>query len=136
MEKFGIFWKNLIFSCSFACTFQTCGFMIMFQIFTMQTVETELVYLLSEPDTFADFTYLGSLSTQNGNVVAITVFLAWVKVFKYLSFNRTMMQLTGTLKKAGKDMAGFIVIIFIAFFSYALFGMILFGPDVSLLFNK
>ena len=128
-----------------------CGIMIMFSAFTTQTVEGELIDLLSEPDKFLDFTYLGFLSTQYGNVVAITVFLVWIKLFKYLTFNKTMIQLTKTLSRVeksqsiiegdeskkklsfqcAKDMAGFGVMFFIAFFSYALLGLVLFGPDVS-----
>ena len=76
-----------------------CGFMILFHIFTTQTVEEELINLLSKPDEFADFTFLGFLTTQNGNVVAITVFLGWIKIFKYLTFNKTMTQLTKTLSR-------------------------------------
>ena len=76
-----------------------CGVLIMFNAFTTQTVETELVNLLSEPDKFADFTHLGSLTTQNGIITALAVFLAWIKLFKYLSFNKTMLQLTKTLSR-------------------------------------
>jgi polycystin 2 len=75
------------------------GGVIMFNAFVTQKVENELVHLLGSPDEFADFTYLGHLSTQNANVTAIAVFLAWTKLFKYLSFNKTMNQLTETLKR-------------------------------------
>ena len=71
----------------------------MFNAFVAETVEGELVNLLSEPDKYADFTYLGFLTTQNGNVTAIAVFLAWIKLFKYLTFNKTMKQLTRTLSR-------------------------------------
>ena len=33
---------------------------------------------------------------------AFNVFVAWVKVFKYLSFNKTMTQLSGTLSAVCK----------------------------------
>ena len=49
-----------------------CDFMILFHIYTKETVESELNNLLSKPDQFADFTFLGYLTTQNSNVVAIT----------------------------------------------------------------
>ena len=76
-----------------------CGVMILFHIFTHLTLESELVNLLGEPNKFADFTYLGSISSQNSNVVAITVFLSWIKLFKYLTFNKTMTELTKTLSR-------------------------------------
>ena len=63
---------------------QMCGVMISFSIFTHLTLESELVNLLGVPNKFADFTYLGSVSSTNQNVVVITVFLAWVKLFKYI----------------------------------------------------
>ncbi len=74
-------------------------FMIVLHLVTINIVDEELTRLLENPDNFADFTFLGWLSTQNGNVIAITVFLAWIKLFKYLTFNRTMKQLTGTLTR-------------------------------------
>ena len=71
----------------------------MFDYFLQQFVSSELNTLLSQPDQFADFTQLGYLTTQYNNVTAIAVFLAWIKLFKYLSFNKTMKQLTRTLAK-------------------------------------
>ena len=71
----------------------------MFDYFLQQFVSSELNTLLSHPDQFADFTQLGYLTTQYNNVTAIAVFLAWIKLFKYLSFNKTMKQLTRTLAK-------------------------------------
>ncbi len=123
--------------------------MIVLHLVTINIVDEELTRLLENPDNFADFTFLGWLSTQNGNVIAITVFLAWIKLFKYLTFNRTMKQLTGTLTRvqieeilmrwvqfhlffqSAKDIAGFGVMFLVAFFSFALFGYIIFGPNVS-----
>ena len=81
----------------------------MFNVFVSQTVESELLYLLSEPDQFADFTYLGFLTTQNSNVTAIAVFMAWIKLFKYLTFNKTMKQLTRTLSRVSWKVPSYLV---------------------------
>ena len=69
----------------------------MFDYFLQQFVSSELNTLLSQPDQFADFTQLGYLTTQYNNVTAIAVFLAWIKLFKYLSFNKTMKQLVTSM---------------------------------------
>lgn len=55
--------------------------------------------LLSDPDVFPDFEYVGYWQTQFNNLVALTVFLAWIKIFKYISFNKTMTQLSSTLSR-------------------------------------
>ena len=62
-----------------------CDFMILFHIYTKETVESELNNLLSKPDQFADFTFLGYLTTQNSNVVAITGLIIFRK-FVFLQF--------------------------------------------------
>lgn len=77
------------------------------------------------------------------------VFFAWVKVrqfvlsscevnkmrlsqiFKYISFNKTMSQLSSTLSRSAKDVGGFAIMFFIFFFAYAQLGYLLFGTQVS-----
>jgi hypothetical protein len=38
----------------------------------------------------------------NDNVIAVLVLLAWLKIFKYITFNRTMTQLNTTLSRVRK----------------------------------
>ena len=80
-------------------TFAVC---IFFNLYTNYVVSDKLEVLLSEPDQFADFTVLGNWSKQNNNAVAICVFFAWIKLFKYISFNKTMTQLSSTLSRVIK----------------------------------
>jgi len=87
--------------------------------------------LLSEPDEYADFSQLGSTSTMFKSVVAICVFFSWVKLFKYISFNKTMTQLSSTLSRCAGDVAGFAVMFFIVFFAFAQLGYLLFGTQVK-----
>jgi hypothetical protein len=51
-------------------------------------------------------------------------------VFKYISFNKTMTQLSSTLSRSAKDVAGFSVMFFIVFGAYAQLGFLLFGDKV------
>ena len=50
-------------------------------------------------------------------------------MFKYISFNRTMTQLSSTLSKCAKDLAGFAVMFFIFFLAFAQLGYLLFGSQ-------
>lgn len=45
------------------------------------------------------FDTLGFWSSQFNNVLALLTFIVWIKVFKYISFNKTMSQLSSTLSR-------------------------------------
>ncbi len=62
--------------------------------------------------------------------MALNVFAAWMKLFKYLSFNKTMTQLSQTLTVAAKDLSGFAVMFFIIYFAFVQLGYLLFGTQV------
>lgn len=53
------------------------------------------------------------------------------QVFKYISFNKTMTQLSSTLGRCAKDIVGFAIMFFIVFFAYAQLGYLLFGTEVE-----
>ncbi len=63
-------------------------------------------------------------------LMALNVFAAWMKLFKYLSFNATMTQLSRTLTSAAKDLSGFTVMFFIIYFAFVQLGYLLFGTQV------
>ena len=63
--------------------------------------------------------------------IAICVFFSWVKLFKYITFNKTMTQLASTLDRCGGDIAGFGVMFFIVFFAFAELGYLLFGTQLE-----
>ncbi|CAB4061849.1 PKD2 [Lepeophtheirus salmonis] len=83
---------------------------ISFNIYTNYVVENKLRELLSRPDKYADFTYLGFWSKQNSNAIAIC--------------------LSSTLSRSSKDVAGFGTMFFIVFFAFAQLGYLLFGTQV------
>lgn len=45
------------------------------------------------------FDTLGFWSAQFSNVLAVLSFVSWIKIFKYISFNKTMSQLNSTLSR-------------------------------------
>ena len=68
-------------------------------VYSVFAVESRLSDLLDTPDQFADFTYLGDTTKQINSAIAVCVFFAWIKLFKYISFNKTMTQLSSTLSR-------------------------------------
>uniref|UniRef100_A0A5F9D4I4 Polycystin-2-like protein 2 n=2 Tax=Oryctolagus cuniculus TaxID=9986 RepID=A0A5F9D4I4_RABIT len=52
-------------------------------------------------------------------------------IFKFISFNKTMSQLSSTLSRCIKDIVGFAIMFFIIFFAYAQLGFLVFGSQVD-----
>lgn len=103
---------------------------IVFNVYRTMEVDKLLKGLLSNDDQYANFDVLGYWQEQFNDFVAIAVFCAWIKVFKYISFNKTMTQLQSTLARCAKDIAGFAVMFFIIFLAYAQWGYLIFGTQV------
>ncbi|KAM7409108.1 hypothetical protein PAMA_002695 [Pampus argenteus] len=104
---------------------------IVFNIFRTVKVDNLLGKLLEQPGIYADFEFLAFWQTQYNNMNAVNLFFAWIKVFKYISFNKTMTQLSSTLGRCAKDILGFAIMFFIVFFAYAQLGYLLFGTEVD-----
>ncbi|XP_059178579.1 polycystin-2-like protein 1 [Physella acuta] len=104
---------------------------ITFNIYRSTTISSKLEALLQDPLKYAAFENLGFWEVRFNNSVAITVFIAWVKVFKYISFNKTMTQLSTTLSRCAKDLLGFFIMFFIVFLAFTQLGYLLFGTQVN-----
>ncbi|KAM5244290.1 LOW QUALITY PROTEIN: polycystin-2-like protein 1 [Hipposideros larvatus] len=102
-----------------------------FHIFRTLEVNRLMGKLLQQPNMYADFEFLAFWQTQYNNMNAVNLFFAWIKIFKYISFNKTMSQLSSTLARCAKDILGFAVMFFIVFFAYAQLGYLLFGTQVE-----
>ena len=63
-------------------------------------------HLLRNEKEFPNFSRLVAYQVKINNIMAILVFLAWIKLFKYISFNKTMLQLQNTLSSCAGDVAG------------------------------
>lgn len=94
-------------------------------------VNLRLAQLMELPFAFADFSSLSALAKWANYLASFNIFVAWLKVFKYLSFNKTMNQLSGTLSKCSKELGGFTVMFSIIFFAFAELGYLLFGTQVG-----
>ncbi|KAJ6661736.1 hypothetical protein lerEdw1_013258 [Lerista edwardsae] len=104
---------------------------IAFHIFRTIEVNRLMGQLLRNPGIYADFEFLAFWQTQYNNMNAVNLFFAWIKIFKYISFNKTMTQLSSTLARCAKDILGFAIMFFIVFFAYAQLGYLLFGTQVE-----
>uniref|UniRef100_A0A8C1WCB6 Polycystic kidney disease 2-like 1 n=1 Tax=Cyprinus carpio TaxID=7962 RepID=A0A8C1WCB6_CYPCA len=111
---------------------------IVFSVFRTIKVDELLGNLLEQPNIYADFEFLAFWQTQYNNMNAVNLFFALIKIFKYISFNKTMTQLTSTLARCALDIFGFAIMFFIVFFAYAQLGYLLFGMEVETFstFNK
>ncbi|XP_074739603.1 polycystin-2-like protein 2 [Strix uralensis] len=98
-----------------------------------RTVEVSLLMeeLLSDDHVYPDFYFLAFWQVRYNNMVAINVFFAWIKIFKYVNFNKTMTQLSSTLSRCAKDLTGFAIIFFTIFFAYAQLGYLAFGSQAE-----
>ncbi|XP_041123511.1 polycystic kidney disease 2-like 1 protein [Polyodon spathula] len=104
---------------------------IIFNVFRTLKVNALLGKLLKKPDIYADFEFLSFWQMQYNNLNALNLFFAWIKIFKYISFNKTMAQLSSTLARCAMDILGFAIMFFIVFFAYAQLGYLLFGTEVE-----
>ncbi|NWW85274.1 PK2L2 protein, partial [Rhynochetos jubatus] len=98
-----------------------------------RTVEVSLLMeeLLSDAQLYPNFYFLAFWQVLYNNMIAVNVFFAWIKIFRYMSFHKTIMQLSSTLSRCAKDIIGFAIMFFIIFFAYAQFGYLVFGSQVE-----
>ncbi|RUS85639.1 hypothetical protein EGW08_006585 [Elysia chlorotica] len=126
LSYFKGFWNILdilVIIISFVC--------VGFNIYRTIEVDNKLTKLLEDPTVYADFERLSYWETRFSNAIAIAVFMAWIKIFKYISFNKTMTQLSSTLGRCAKDLAGFFVMFIIIFLAFTQLGYLLFGTQVK-----
>ncbi|KAM3624201.1 uncharacterized protein V6R79_020567 [Siganus canaliculatus] len=87
--------------------------------------------LLENHTAHPSFESLANLQVQFNNVAAVIVFFSWVKLFKFINFNKTMSQLSTTMSRCAKDLVGFAIMFFIIFLAYAQLAYLVFGTQVD-----
>uniref|UniRef100_I3M398 Polycystin-2 n=1 Tax=Ictidomys tridecemlineatus TaxID=43179 RepID=I3M398_ICTTR len=90
-----------------------------------------LLHFLEDQNTFPNFEHLAYWQIQFNNIAAVTVFFVWIKLFKFINFNRTMSQLSTTMSRCAKDLFGFAIMFFIIFLAYAQLAYLVFGAQVD-----
>ncbi|KAF7252827.1 Polycystin-2 [Varanus komodoensis] len=100
-------------------------------IYRTSTVDRLLKELLENQNSFPNFDPLAYWQIQFNNIAAVTMFFVWMKLFKFVSFNRTMSQLSSTMSRCAKDVLGFAIMFFIIFLAYAQLAYLVFGTQVD-----
>ncbi|XP_028834029.1 polycystin-2 isoform X2 [Denticeps clupeoides] len=104
---------------------------IIMNIYRTSAVSSKMKHLLENHSTYPNFELLAYLQVQFNNMVAVIVFLAWVKLFKFINVNKTMSQLSTTMSRCAKDLIGFAIMFFIIFLAYAQLAYLVFGTQVN-----
>ena len=78
-------------------------------------------------DSYPDFEFISYVQIYYVYCCAFLVFFAWVKLFKYLSFSDTMMELQGTLIRCFTDIIGFIIMFGLVMLAFTMLGHMVFG---------
>ncbi|XP_075457674.1 polycystin-2-like protein 2 isoform X3 [Ascaphus truei] len=104
---------------------------ICFNVYRTSQVSMLLEKMLEDPNIYPNFHFLAFWQTHYNNMIALNVFFAWIKIFKFITFNKTMSQLSSTLSRCAKDIMGFAIMFFIIFFSYAQLGFLIFGSQID-----
>ncbi|KAG4067829.1 hypothetical protein HA402_010515 [Bradysia odoriphaga] len=100
-----------------------------FSVYRLKYIGNKFDEYMKFPDKYISLDVLAFCEEQYNNFIAICVFLVWIKIFKYVSFNKTMQQFCTTLKRCATDLLGFGFMFFVAFIAYAQLGYILFGTE-------
>ena len=108
-----------------------CFLVLGHRLFTFFVIEPSLKDINVDATSFIDFTVYSFWSYFFDSITALTVFFAWCKLFKYISFNSSMTQLSGTLNRASGDLTGFFVMFCIIFFAFIQLGYLLFGAQAA-----
>ncbi|XP_012737948.2 polycystin-2 isoform X1 [Fundulus heteroclitus] len=87
--------------------------------------------LLENYTAHPSFEPLADLQVQFNNMAAAVAFFCWVKLFKFINFNKTMSQLSTTMSRCAKDLVGFAIMFFIIFLAYAQLAYLVFGTQVN-----
>lgn len=102
----------------------------MINIYRMSNAEG-LLQFLEDQNSFPNFEHVAYWQIQFNNIAAVMVFLVWIKLFKFINFNRTMSQLSTTMSRCAKDLFGFTIMFFIIFLAYAQLAYLVFGTQVD-----
>ncbi|GAB1289916.1 Polycystin-2 [Apodemus speciosus] len=86
---------------------------------------------LEDQNSFPNFEHVAYWQIQFNNIAAVMVFLVWIKLFKFINFNRTMSQLSTTMSRCAKDLFGFTIMFVIIFLAYAQLAYLVFGTQVD-----
>jgi hypothetical protein len=104
---------------------------LMTSVILFPSVDDAIEKIRDNPEKYGNLEYPGEMKILYNNFAASLLFFSYIKLFKYLNFNKTMGQLNNTLKRCALDILGFSIMFFIIFFAFAELGYLLFGSQVE-----
>lgn len=110
----------------------TCVIMFLMRI---KLVESAINKLEENPGKFVSFVRVASWSEAFMVMVALLVFITWLKGMKLLRFNSRIQVLSQTLRGAAGPLATFSVVFIVFFLAYALFAFAVFAKDLESYYN-
>ena len=100
-------------------------------MFIHHSTNQHLGALLQIESDYPNFDQLFSLKINSDFYLGITLALNWLKVFKYLKLNSTLLLLNKTMSTCAHQVVAFACIFFIIFLAYTQLGWLLFGGHLS-----
>lgn len=122
------FW-NLIDVAIVAVAFASLGFSVYRTVYFGGSAARATIVAAVEANRYVSLDRMAFGQLQYAIAMAVCVFLVWLKVFKYLSFNRTLLQLSQTLSRCAWDLVAFGLMFAIVFVAFAQLGYMLFGTE-------
>lgn len=84
-----------------------------------------------QPRTFNNFDLISFMQLMFLDCLGFCTFLVWVRILKFMQFNKTLINFGNTLANCAKDVFGFGFMFLIVFIAYAQLGFILFGSEIA-----
>lgn len=124
------FWNCIEFIMVILVLVCVCMFLMRIKL-----VESAISKLEKNPGKFVSFDRVASWSEAFMIMVALLVFVTWLKGMKLLRFNPRIQVLAQTLKGSAGPLATFSVVFLVFFMAYALFAFAVFGKDLASYYN-
>ncbi|XP_022208929.2 polycystic kidney disease 2-like 2 protein [Drosophila obscura] len=110
------------------CLLPICYLALLYNVWHTFEVKSLIVRAQKE-DVYQSIDVLCFSNIFYVNMMAVLAFLVWIKLFKFISLNKTLVEWTTTLARCSKDLAGFTLMFGIVFVIYARLGLLLFGSN-------
>lgn len=100
---------------------------LLYQLLTFLAVRKYLSDLLKIEDQYPHFRQLFAWTINADFYLSLSLAMTWLKSFKYLNLNKTMLLLNKTLSASIDQIFAFVCVLSIIFIAYAQFGWLYFG---------
>ncbi|CAF1408619.1 unnamed protein product [Rotaria sp. Silwood1] len=100
---------------------------ILYEIVNHFLTKKNLGNLLKIENNYPNFDELFNLKINSDFYLGVTLAITWLKIFKYLNINKTMLLLNKTISSCLNEIFAFTSIFLIIFLAYTQLGWILFG---------